>query len=39
MLITEDYRRQQETLHANPNYGVASLQFAPLVTHSSISLE
>ena len=31
MLITEDYRRQQQKLHENPNYGVASLKFAPLV--------
>lgn len=32
MLITEDYRAQQAMLHANPNYGVASVQFAPLVS-------
>ena len=32
MLISDDYRKQQEKLHENPNYGVASLQFAPLVT-------
>lgn len=32
MLISEDYRAQQELLHANPEYGVASVQFAPLVT-------
>ena len=30
-VISEDYRRQQQELHKNPNYGVASLQFAPLV--------
>ena len=29
--ITEDYRKLQQELHQNPNYGVASLQFAPLV--------
>lgn len=32
MLITEDYRKEQEMLHQNPNYGVASVQFAPIVT-------
>ena len=31
MLITDDYRRQQERLHENLNYGVASLEFAPIV--------
>ncbi len=30
-LICEAYRAQQEKLHENPNYGVASLEFAPLV--------
>jgi len=30
-LITEDYRKMQQELHRNPNYGVASVQFAPLV--------
>ena len=30
-LITEDYRRMQEQLHLNPDYGVASVQYAPLV--------
>lgn len=29
--ITEEYRRLQQELHENPNYGVASLTFAPLV--------
>jgi len=33
MLITEDYRKEQETLHKNPNYGVASVQYAPIVTN------
>ena len=32
MLISEEYRKAQSELHAsNPNYGVASVQFAPLV--------
>jgi hypothetical protein len=31
VLISDDYRRQQEQLHTNPNYGVASVGFAPLV--------
>jgi hypothetical protein len=29
--ITDDYLRQQQELHRNPDYGVASLHFAPLV--------
>lgn len=29
--ITEDYRKLQQDLHRNPNYGIASLSFAPLV--------
>ena len=29
--ITEEYRKLQQELHKNPNYGVASLQFAPYV--------
>lgn len=33
MLISEDYRQEQAKLHENPNYGVASVEFAPLVTH------
>ncbi len=32
MLISDDYRAQQTKLHENPNYGVASVQFAPLVS-------
>lgn len=31
MLISESYRKQQETLHKDPNYGTASVQYAPLV--------
>lgn len=30
-VISEEYRRQQQELHKNPNYGVASIQFAPTV--------
>lgn len=30
-LITEDYRRMQQELHRNPQYGVASVEYAPLV--------
>ena len=30
-LISEDYRKMQQELHRNPNYGVASVQYAPLV--------
>ena len=30
-MISESYLRQQQTLHENPAYGVASLHFAPLV--------
>ncbi len=30
-LISEEYRLLQQKLHENPNYGVASLDFVPLV--------
>ena len=30
-LISEEYRKMQQQLHENPNYGVASVQYAPLV--------
>lgn len=30
--ISQDYLKLQQELHLNPNYGVASLQFAPLVS-------
>ena len=30
-LISEEYRKMQQQLHKNPNYGVASVQYAPLV--------
>ena len=33
MLISDEYRQEQETLHENPNYGVASVHYAPLVTN------
>ena len=29
--ITEEYRKLQQEMHLNPQYGVASLEFAPLV--------
>jgi len=29
--ISDEYRKQQQKLHENPNYGVASISFAPLV--------
>ena len=32
-VITEEYRKLQQELHRNPNYGVASLQFAPIVAN------
>ena len=31
MTISVEYLEQQKQLHQNPNYGVASLQYAPLV--------
>lgn len=30
-LISDDYRRMQQELHKNPDYGVASVGYAPLV--------
>jgi hypothetical protein len=30
-LITEHYRKLQEELHRNPDYGVASVEYAPMV--------
>ena len=32
MTISDDYRNAQKQLHENPNYGVASLQYAPFIT-------
>jgi hypothetical protein len=31
--ISDDYLAQQRELHKNPNYGVASLGYAPIVKH------
>jgi hypothetical protein len=33
MLITDEYRKEQAQLHENPAYGVASVSFAPIVSH------
>lgn len=33
MLITDSYRKEQERLHINPDYGVASIEFAPVVSN------
>lgn len=30
-LISEEYRRMQQQLHENPDYGVVSMEYAPLV--------
>ena len=30
-LISEEYREMQTKLHENPNYGIASTYFAPIV--------
>lgn len=32
MLITEEYRKQQQDMHAKYDYGTASVAYAPLVT-------
>lgn len=32
-MISEEYRKEQEKLHENPNYGVASVSFAPFVSN------
>jgi hypothetical protein len=32
-VISEEYRKQQQELHRNPNYGVASLMYAGHVAH------
>ncbi|MDW8470033.1 MAG: hypothetical protein RML56_14825 [Burkholderiales bacterium] len=31
LLISDEYREMQRKLHENPNYGVASVQYAPIV--------
>ena len=30
-LISDEYRQMQQKLHENPQYGVASVQYAPMV--------
>ena len=32
-MISAAYRKEQETLHENPNYGVASIGYAPMVSN------
>jgi len=39
MLISPEYKEQQIEMHENPNYGVASVQYAPLVTKLINSLQ
>jgi hypothetical protein len=39
MLISDAYREEQKALHENPNYGVASVEFAPIVTELINELE
>lgn len=39
MLISDAYRAQQEQLHENPNYGVASVQYAPIVSEICNTLQ
>lgn len=39
VLISEEYRRMQQELHRNPNYGVASVHYAPLVAEVMQSLK
>ena len=31
-MISDEYRKEQELLHENPNYGVASKEYAPMVS-------
>jgi len=38
-LISDDYRALQRALHDNPDYGVASLHYAPLVAHAMRSVD
>ena len=33
-LISDDYRRMQQELHVNPDYGVASVSYAPIVAQA-----
>jgi hypothetical protein len=37
-LISDGYRAQQRALHENPDYGVASLHYAPLVAQTMESI-
>jgi len=39
MLITAAYQEEQQKLHENPDYGVASVQYAPIVTKYINQLE
>lgn len=39
MLITDEYRAEQEKLHDNPNYGTASVQYAETVSRLIENLE
>ena len=39
MLISSEYRQEQEHLHENPDYGVASVSFAPIVSDLISALE
>jgi hypothetical protein len=39
MLITEEYRREQEILHARGNYGTASLGYGPVVSALANALQ
>ena len=34
MLISDEYREMQKTLHENPEYGISSVIFAPIVDHT-----
>lgn len=36
--ISDSYREEQKTLHTNPNYGVASISYAPIVSRLIDSL-
>ncbi len=36
-LISEEYRRQQQQLHRNPEYGIASVKFARLVADVALA--
>jgi hypothetical protein len=38
VLISKEYRDQQRAMHENPDYGVASLHFAPMVARAMDSI-